>query len=346
MTMAKEVTPYKAIQLALNNLVRESPLSENQVEQATQNILALVHSYSDDPEDMILSYKERCNEFLDTVKKNKGLTVHSIGSKNNGDKVISCENFDQLIPVLHNIKEKTEEKFKEQIYIYYERSFDDFMNSVSLFVSKLQKQSISPKDSKVDIQNLGQEFRTFLRWSKTFYILKASCFSSAISNELSINSDAIGAQWNYNVQDEQMDYPNFEHVNYDKKVYIIRGCWADRKGFFSPDVTYLDEVSSKFLDLGCSCFLTFLYNIGDIPDSLLSETGRQKYAEVRQKIRDLGIEIPTFKVDKINISSTGIKINSHTVSGSPSVSERGNIEISKENQRNGIKGFFRKLFSR
>lgn len=344
--MAEEVTPYKAIQLALNNFVRESPLSEAQVEQVTQNILALVHSYSDKPEDMILSYKERCNDFLDTVKKNKGLPFRSIGPENNGNKVVDSENFDQLLPILNSIREKVEVKYKEQIYIYYKQSFDDFMNSVLSFVSKLQKQRITLKDSKNDIQNLGQDFRTFLRWSRTFNVLKASCFSSALSNEFSINSGAIGAEWHYSPQDEQMDYPNFAHLDYDKKVYIIRGCWADKKGFFNPDVTYLDEVSSKFLDLGCSCSLVFLYNIRDIPDAMLSGTGRQSLAEARQKIRDLGIEIPTLKADKINISSTSVEINSHTVSASPSVNERGNIEISKENQDNGIKGFFRKFFTR
>lgn len=345
-TMAEEITPYKAIQFGLKNLVKESPLSDSQAEQATQNILELALSYSDKPEDMILSYKERCNNFLDTVKKNKGLPVRSIGSENNGDEVVSSENFDQLLPRLEKIQEQVENKYKEQIYIYYKQSLDDFMNAVLGFISELQKEKINIKDAKADIQNLGQDFRTFLRWSRTFNILKTSCFSSEISNAISISSGAIGAEWHYSPQDEQIDYPNFEHIDYDKKVYIIRDCWADGKGFFSSEVTYLDEVSSKLLDLGCSCSLVFLYHLRDIPDSMLSEAGRQKLAEVRQKIRDAGTEIPTFQADKINISSTGIDINNHAASALPSANERENVEISKERRGNGIKGFFQKLFIR
>jgi len=289
--MTSEKTPYKAIQERLNKIAARSPLSQDQIDEAADDILSLVREYFVSPDVLSERYEGGCRAFLSSAKNNKGLPFHAVLSTDDsrsGEQAIpEPRDVERLWPLLDDLLAEVVARYRVQASDYYSASVDEFMAEANEFLTTLDSDVTDRTAVKNRIRLLCQSFRTTMKWSSTFDALKNGCFPQVVSNTFSANSGAIAAQWRYNTLDEDVDYSNHDHRHRDGKVYPIRGNWAGEKGLLARDVTYLDEVSMDLLDVGCCCHLLFLFSPDRLTDSLLSDKGRVAL-EGSRGLADLG----------------------------------------------------------
>ncbi|GBR56772.1 hypothetical protein [Gluconobacter sphaericus] len=277
--MSTEKTPYKAIQEELNRAVKLSPLNSDQIQNELRLITSLFDRYSDDIPTMVESYENRCLGYIKTIKDNNGTPVQALGDDRSTYVIPIKGDTTKLWLDIDDLCSKSIQNFKENVEIYRNSTLDCVLENVSDFYKLLMEQNVTEKIVKDEIKSVCQSFRMNIKWAKTFNALTAGNFESRVDDLLKIQSGAIAAQWCYNNLDEDQDYPIENHKSHDHKIFIVRGSWADEGGYLSGDITYLDTVMSDLMTTGCSCYLTFFFNVSDLPKKLQSE----KYSELRRK---------------------------------------------------------------
>ena len=103
-----------------------------------------------------------------------------------------------------------------------------------------------------------------------------------IDNVVATSNNAIAARWHSHWRRPGYDYRK-DHKERDEKVYLIRGNWAQEKGYVKPgSVGYLDEVTQPGEEVFCSCYVTYIYNLRSLPPDMLTQKGVQFMESVRK----------------------------------------------------------------
>lgn len=108
-------------------------------------------------------------------------------------------------------------------------------------------------------------------------------FTAALSETLATDGGAIAAIWNSNWRQRNYNYRE-DHKERDQKVYVVRGNWAQSKGLMKvgPD-GYTDEITGPAEEPYCRCYYRWIYNLRDLPSSLLTAKGLESLASFRKK---------------------------------------------------------------
>lgn len=103
----------------------------------------------------------------------------------------------------------------------------------------------------------------------------------ALSEILAKDGQAIAGEWHSHWKQAGYDYRE-DHKERDKKVYLVRGSWAQERGLVKPgDAGYYDEVTSVGEEPFCRCYMTWLYNISSLPADMVTKKGQAELARVR-----------------------------------------------------------------
>lgn len=280
-------TPYKIIQDHLNDMVRRSLITSLDAQNEIEKIKDLFKRYSPDMDEMIENYRNISSEYIKEFKENEGVLLCGISNNGNQKKILSINgNIEELYICVDRILEKSVKKYREQVLDYYNKTLDDFCDCFCELLFPIIDNKLSLDDAKREIKYISQYFRSSIKWYKTFEILKNQCISKSIKNIVYLSKDPTAAIWVYNNIDEQMDYPNYKHKKHDGKIFIVRNSYAQKKGLICEDVTYLDTVIDDMMDVGCGCYLTFLYGIDRIPQDLLTKEGQRALSELEDSLKD------------------------------------------------------------
>lgn len=96
-----------------------------------------------------------------------------------------------------------------------------------------------------------------------------------IDNVIATSNNAIAAIWHSHWRRPNYDYRE-HHKERDLKTYLIRGNWAQKKGYVKPGPAgYLDEITQPGEEVFCDCYVTYIYNIRSIPEYMLTQKGRK-----------------------------------------------------------------------
>lgn len=90
-------------------------------------------------------------------------------------------------------------------------------------------------------------------------------------------SGAIAMVWHSHWRQSGYDYRP-DHKERDGKVYAIRGNWALEQGLMTTGEGYSDAMTQPAEEVFCRCFATWINDLSDLPDSMLTAKGR-KYLE-------------------------------------------------------------------
>ena len=109
-------------------------------------------------------------------------------------------------------------------------------------------------------------------------------FVSALNDVIATDGGAIAGRWHSQWRRRGYSYRE-DHKERDQKVYAIRGNWALEKGFMKagPD-GYTDQITKPAEEVYCGCSYQFLYNLRDLPESMVTARGRESLTEARAKI--------------------------------------------------------------
>jgi len=108
---------------------------------------------------------------------------------------------------------------------------------------------------------------------------------ASLSEILAKDGAALAARWNSQWRTLGYNYRE-DHKDRDQKVYLLRGCWALNKGLVRAGAAgYYDDVTAAGSEINCRCFITWVYNLRDLPRDMLTEKGRTSLEQVQALIR-------------------------------------------------------------
>ena len=106
-------------------------------------------------------------------------------------------------------------------------------------------------------------------------------FASSLNEIVATGGGAIAVRWNSHWRQLNYDYRE-PHKDRDGKVYMLRNNWAQQKGLAKPGPAgYYDAVTAFGEEIYCRCFGTYIYNLRDLPEDMLTEKGRAELERVK-----------------------------------------------------------------
>lgn len=135
-------------------------------------------------------------------------------------------------------------------------------------------------DVKSDITKISRQLRYETRRRE---IDQGHKLIAAIDAVIAEQTGAIAAIWHSHWRQAGYDYRE-DHKERDQNVYAIRNNWAIDKGLMKKGAAgYLDEITQPGQEINCKCNAIYLLNLRDLPDSMLTEKGREVLKETRIK---------------------------------------------------------------
>lgn len=107
--------------------------------------------------------------------------------------------------------------------------------------------------------------------------------TASISEVVATGGGAIALIWRSHWRQKGYNYRP-DHKERDGKVYLLRDNWAIKAGLVKVgDAGWYDQVTAVAQEPFCRCQAQYLYNMRDLPDDMLTATGRDELDRVRVK---------------------------------------------------------------
>lgn len=112
-------------------------------------------------------------------------------------------------------------------------------------------------------------------------------FVANLSNIIATDTGAIAAIWQSHWRQKGYNYRK-DHKERDGKVYLIRGSWAQDKGFVKPGLAgYLDAITQPGEEVFCRCWTTYLYAVRSLPDDMITQKGKDELRRVKLELMNV-----------------------------------------------------------
>jgi len=103
---------------------------------------------------------------------------------------------------------------------------------------------------------------------------QAAKFKASLSNIVATETGAIAAVWKSHFRAPGYNFRP-DHKERDGHIFVLRDNWALAQGLIKLDGRqYTDEITMPAEEVFCQCRYKYLYNLRDLPDSMLTEKGR------------------------------------------------------------------------
>ena len=100
-----------------------------------------------------------------------------------------------------------------------------------------------------------------------------------------LESNPIAAVWRYSSHDEEGEYQKtYNHKQRDCHFYTVCSNWALEKALMKVGPDGISTISRPQQELGCMCYLTWIYHLRDLPNSMVTELGTSELTRVRAVI--------------------------------------------------------------
>lgn len=107
-------------------------------------------------------------------------------------------------------------------------------------------------------------------------------FAAGLNEVIGLDNGAIASVWHHH----HSQYPRHEHEERDGVLFLIRDSWAQQRGFVKLDGhQYRDEVERVGEFPFCRCTESWVYNLRDLPPSMLTAAGREELDRIKREIR-------------------------------------------------------------
>ena len=101
---------------------------------------------------------------------------------------------------------------------------------------------------------------------------------ASLDSIIATDGGAIAAIWHSRHGGGYNNRP--DHLKRDEHIFVMRGNWAIEDGLMKLDGRqYIDEITQPGEEIYCSCNYQYLYDLRDLPDSMLTEKGRATLAK-------------------------------------------------------------------
>lgn len=112
-------------------------------------------------------------------------------------------------------------------------------------------------------------------------------FVASLSTILAENAGAIAGRWHSHWRQPGYQFRK-DHKERDPApapgrghVFAVRGNWAIERGFMTTGAGYTDSITQPAEEPFCRCFYTWFYGLRQLPDDMLTATGRAELERVK-----------------------------------------------------------------
>lgn len=106
-------------------------------------------------------------------------------------------------------------------------------------------------------------------------------FTAALNSVVAADSGAIALIWHSHFRQPGYNYRP-DHKERDGLVYALRDAWAQQRGFMKVGPAgYYDQITAVAEEPFCRCYATYVYDLRDLPDDMLTVKGRAELQRVR-----------------------------------------------------------------
>lgn len=131
--------------------------------------------------------------------------------------------------------------------------------------------------------NLKKSFGALPYEERRVMIDQGHKLTSELNNIIAVDGGAIAAVWHSHFRQPGYN-ARPDHAELDGKIFVVRGNWAIDQGLMKVDGhQYTDEIDRPGQPVFCRCAYSYLYNLRDLPDSMLTVKGRESLASLRSK---------------------------------------------------------------
>ncbi|MDS1913328.1 hypothetical protein QSI79_08450 [Enterobacter asburiae] len=144
------------------------------------------------------------------------------------------------------------------------------------WVTSIPPDGVSEIDKNAKKQDFKKSVAEMDFISRRVAIDQGHKLASNVKYLLSVQSGAIAFRWHSNWRRPGYKYRP-DHKERDDLIYLIRGSWADEKGFLKPVNGYYDEITAAGEEVYCSCQVFPIYAPQKLPIEFLTEKGKREF---------------------------------------------------------------------
>ncbi|HDC4619812.1 hypothetical protein [Enterobacter asburiae] len=147
------------------------------------------------------------------------------------------------------------------------------------WVTSIPPDGVSDIDKNAKKQEFKKSVAEMDFISRRVAIDQGHKLASNVKYLLSVQSGAIAFRWHSNWRRPGYKYRP-DHKERDDLIYLIRGSWADEKGFLKSVNGYYDEITAAGEEVYCSCQVFPIYAPQKLPIEFLTEKGKREFNRV------------------------------------------------------------------
>lgn len=141
--------------------------------------------------------------------------------------------------------------------------------------------AVDVKDTK---DNIRKALTSLPFEERRCVIDQSAKFVASLNDIIATDGGAIAMRWNSQWKRPGYQYRK-DHKERDQLIYLLRASWAKEKGLVKPgSAGYYDDITKVAEEVFCSCYATWIYNLRDLPDDMLTVKGREALAAAKAKI--------------------------------------------------------------
>ena len=194
---------------------------------------------------------------------------------------VSRFTIDRLAPSLRTELERRILANADMIKLNREQAIDKTLQRFAGWASSVPKggsRAINKSEVKADIGKTARQLKYEVRRRE---IDQGHKLMASIDAVVAQQGQAIAMQWNSHWMRKGYDFRP-DHKERDGKIYAIRGSWAVDAGLINKGAGYTDEMTAVAEEINCTCFATYLFSLRDLPESMLTQKGRDELKRVSE----------------------------------------------------------------
>lgn len=156
--------------------------------------------------------------------------------------------------------------------------FSGWATSIPAGGSDASKKTDAKKTIRRAMQSLPFEERRVL-------IDQSHKLTASISEILAKDGNALAGVWHSHWRQAGYNYRE-DHKERDQQVYLLEKTWALEQGLIKVGPAgWYKNITSVGEEPFCRCYMTWIYNLRDIPPAMLTKKGHDELARVREIIK-------------------------------------------------------------
>jgi hypothetical protein len=189
---------------------------------------------------------------------------------------------DRLKPKLRVELQKRIFASADLIKLNREKSIAQTLQRFSGWASSIPQGGSDVVDKRAVKLDIGKSIRQEPFETRRVLIDQGHKFAAGLNEVIGLDNGAIASIWHHH----HSQYPRFEHEERDGVLFLIRDSWAQQRGFVKLDGRqYRDEVERVGEFPFCRCTESWVYNLRDLPPSMLTVAGHEELDRIKREIR-------------------------------------------------------------